>query len=79
MEPMTRVDGSPLTNLAKTTIYYDLGQGTVKAMDVRATAPTGGGHITERISIPIEEGREVFVPICVTATDTNGNEGPPTE
>ena len=78
LEPMTKVDGTPLTGLEKTTIYYDLGNGAVKAMDVPATRPSGGGRIIEKIPIPIEDNQEVFAVICVTATDTNGNEGPPT-
>ena len=78
LEPTTKADGTPLTGLARTSIYYDLGHGAMKAMDVPATRPTGGGYVSQEITIPVKEGQEVFAVLCVTATDTDGNEGPPT-
>lgn len=75
-EPTTSKDGSLLTDLAKTTIYYDAGHGPVKVMEVPATAPTGGGTITRRIAIPVSGEATSRVTIWVTATDLNGNESP---
>ena len=74
-EPTTRADGSPLTNLAKTTIYYDLGNGLVKAKDILATNPTGGGKVSETLQVPLKPGERITATICVTATDVEGREG----
>ncbi|MBH0191638.1 MAG: hypothetical protein HP492_07740 [Nitrospira sp.] len=68
------IEGSPLTDLAKTTIYYDLGSGRVLAKDIPATKPTGGGQISQTITVPVQEKGEQPVRICVTATDRHGNE-----
>jgi len=73
-EPSVSVGGDPLKDLAKTTIYYDLGRGRTLAKDVSATKPTGGGQISESITIPIQTQDEQSVRICVTATDRQGNE-----
>ncbi len=75
-EPTTTVDGIPLIALNKTTIYYDLGSGPVKAMDVPATKPTGGGRVSQTVKIPIGANEEKSVMICVTATSRMRNEGP---
>ncbi|MBL8037845.1 MAG: hypothetical protein JSS38_03425 [Nitrospira sp.] len=63
-----------MTTLAKTSIYYDFGNGRSLAKDVPATHPSGGGEISETITVPIKAGKEQSVKICVTATDSNGNE-----
>lgn len=73
-EPSATAAGAPLEDLAKTSIYYDLGRGRKLAKDVPATKPTGGGQISETITIPIESPDEQSVSICVTATDRHGNE-----
>ncbi len=73
-EPSVTVDGVALTDLAKTSIYYDLGKGRILAKDVPATQPTGGGQVSETIVIPIHKKEEQSVKICVTATDRLGNE-----
>ena len=75
VEPKTRADGSPLTNLAKTTIYYDIGEGLLKAKDIPAANPRGGGKINETIKIPVKTGKTVTATFCVTATDVEGREG----
>lgn len=77
-EPSTTVEGTPLTDLSKTTIYYDLGEGRILAKDILATKPTGGGAISETILIPIGK-KEQSVKICVTATDQLGNESTMTQ
>jgi hypothetical protein len=75
-EPAVSVGGGALSDLAKTSIYYDLGRGRRLAKEVPATKQTGGGQISETITIPIESQGEQSVAICVTATDRHGNESP---
>jgi len=64
-----------LHNLAKTTIYYDLGNGFIKSKDIPATNPKGGGTITETFSIDVSPRKDVEATICVTATNQSGKEG----
>ena len=78
-EPSTTVEGSPLTDLSKTSIYFDLGEGRILAKDILATQPTGGGQVFETIVIPIRKKEERSVKICVTATDRLGNESTMTQ
>ncbi len=73
-EPSMTVEGTTLTDLSKTSIYYDLGKGRILAKDVPATQPAGGGSISETIVIPVRKKEEHSVKICVTATDRIGNE-----
>ena len=75
VEPTTKANGQKLTNLAKTTIYHDLGKGLVKYQDIPASNPQGGGTIQETIHLTISTGTSIQATICVTATDTNGREG----
>ncbi len=74
VEPTTNSMGQALTNLAKTTIYYDLGKGFVKYKDIPASTPEGGGTVQEKISYSLSEGTHIQTTICVTATNTNGQE-----
>jgi hypothetical protein len=73
-EPSVTAGGSALNDLAKTTIYYDLGAGRTLVKEIPATKPTGGGHISETIVLPVQTEGEQSVMICVTATDRHGNE-----
>ena len=75
VEPTTKANGEALTNLAKTTIYHDFGKGLLKYKDIPATSPEGGGKIQEKISFTLRAGESIQVTICVTATNTNGQEG----
>ncbi|MBK9307184.1 MAG: hypothetical protein IPM58_08875 [Nitrospira sp.] len=68
------LEGDPLTSLAKTSIYFDLGNGRTLAKEVPATQLSGGGEISETITIPVKIQHEQPVRICVTATDSHGNE-----
>ena len=68
-------DGKPLTNLARTTIYVDAGTGPMIAKVVPATKPTGGGKMSEQITLTVKDA-EKEVGLCVTATDTDDREGP---
>jgi len=75
VEPTTKANGEALTNLGKTTIYHDVGKGLVKYKDIPATNPEGGGKIQEKVSFTVRAGASIQVTICVTATNTNGQEG----
>ena len=75
IEPTTKANGRALTNLDKTTIYHDLGEGLVKYKDIPATNPSGGGKIQEKISFTLTGNTSLQVKICVTATNTHGQEG----
>ena len=74
-EPTTGTDGKPLQNLAKTTIYVDAGGGPLIAKIVPATKPTGGGKMSEQVTLTVQDA-EKEVAVCVTATDTEDREGP---
>lgn len=75
-EPTTGTDGKPLTNLAHTTIYYNAGDGPVIAKVVPASQKTGGGSVSQAITIPLQNQPEQEVTVCVTATDADEREGP---
>ncbi len=74
-EPSVTLDGTALTSLAKTSIYYDFGNGRSLAKEVPASQPTGGGTVSETITVPTKSKDEQTVKICATATDRDGNEG----
>jgi hypothetical protein len=74
-EPTHDQAGHPMTALSKTTIYYDVGNGRIRAKEIPSTGPSGGGQISETITIPIPQDRQaVRANICVTATDRHGHE-----
>lgn len=75
MEPTTQADGTPLTNLAKTSIYRNYGKGFIKTKDVPATSASGGGKITETLTVAVDPGKSIDLTICVTATNSLGVEG----
>ncbi len=75
-EPTTGTDGKPLTNLAHTTIYYNTGDGPVIAKVVPASQKTGGGSVTQSVTIPLQNQSEQEVTVCVSATDADDREGP---
>jgi hypothetical protein len=68
-------NAAPLTDLATTTIWYDnITTGTVKVMDVPASAPTGGGAVTKTFTVPdAQKGWERNYTFWVTAKDITGN------
>ena len=75
-EPTTNTDGSLLKDLAKTIIFYDIvgdGLPEVKAVEVPATALTGGGSIIQTVLVPIVGNQEADVDFWATAVDTSGN------
>lgn len=70
--------GTPLTDLARTNVYFQLDAGAaVKGSDVPASAPTGGGQITTKVTLPVTADQEVTATIWATATDLSGNESVP--
>ncbi|MDF0664987.1 MAG: hypothetical protein P0119_02815 [Nitrospira sp.] len=73
-EPSFTLKGNPLVSLAKTSIYYDLGNGRTLAKEVPATRSSGGGEISETITVAVASKDAQSVKICVTATDRDGNE-----
>jgi len=75
IEPITKANGQALTNLAKTTIYQDLGKGFLKFKEIKATNPGGGGTIREKVPFSLKPEETLHATICVTATDTDGREG----
>ena len=74
-EPTTRADGTPLTNLAKTTIYRNQGSGFIRTKEVPATNAKGGGQISETVLIQVGPDQSIDTTICVTATNSFGQEG----
>ena len=49
-EPTTNADGTPLTDLAKTTLYYQVNTAAPKAKDYPAKLPTGGAAKTASLT-----------------------------
>lgn len=73
-EPLDNTDGSPVTDLSHCTLYYDTGQGVVKAKDFPASSPSGGAEITTSYEVPWTGGQEFNVRFWMTASDLSGNE-----
>lgn len=78
-EPTTNPDGSALTDLAYTSIYYHVNGGP-KIVGPRTTASdlSGGGHIEIILIVPAPTGGVTDLAFYATATDTAGNESLPT-
>ncbi len=75
-EPTTGTDGKPLKNLSHTTIYYNTGDGPVIAKVIPASQKSGGGSVSQTVSIPVQSPQEQEVTVCVSATDDDDREGP---
>jgi hypothetical protein len=73
-EPTTNADATPLNDLAKTNIFYDIGDGPVMARETSAISVNGGGNVIEKITLPVAQGQILNVTFWATATDTSGNE-----
>jgi len=77
-EPTSNKDGTPLTELKWTTIYFGLKKDSVKVIDVWTNDARGGGSVEiQDIPIPVRQNEEVLEVLCATATDWSGNEEPP--
>lgn len=78
-EPTTNVDGSTLDDLTRTEIYYDI-QGDVdpaiKALDVIATNPAGGGTVSMQIPITVPPNTQVTIDFYAIAVDDAENPSP---
>lgn len=73
-EPTTNSDGSPLNDLQRICVYYDLNGGTsVKVLDEPATSKNGGGTKTVKFMVPITESMETVLHFWSTAIDESGN------
>lgn len=73
-EPAKSQDGSPLTDLAYTSIFYRVGTGPAVAAAVTpASATTGGGAIVRPLIVPAPVGARTSFSFWATATDTSGN------
>ena len=78
-EPTVNEDVTPVTDLAYTSIYYDInGDGNPPALyvNIPASAPTGGGAVSQILSLNLQQTESVQV--WATSTDTSGNESTPT-
>ena len=73
-EPTTSVDGTVLTDLDKTSIYYQIDSGTrILVMDIPASSVNGDGVINQSFTID-GLGNQVNITLIYTATDISGNE-----
>ena len=70
-EPATFSDGKPLTNLGKTTLFYNVGQGSVTYKDVPASKLSGGWHQIQPMSVPVKTGEQKTLRVWGNATSTN--------
>lgn len=80
-EPTTNVDGSPCDDLAFIRFYYrkSAAETPVMALQVNASSPSGGGHVTARFQVPVAQDEQALVQFWATAVDTTGNESDPSE
>ncbi len=76
-EPRVNANGSGIRDLQKTTVYWHWkgkpGR-VVKAVDVPASRPTGGGKVRVTLVIPLTDRREREVTVYTTASDRSGHE-----
>lgn len=74
-EPSTNSDGSAISDLKLTTVYYTVNDGaTVKGPETPATSLTGGILRTVTLNIPIIDSKETVLKFWATATDESLNE-----
>lgn len=77
-EPSLNADGSPLTDLARTTIYVKIGTNpAASVVTVPASQPSGGGNIATTFLVAAQNGSKTTFNAWVTATDLTGNESSP--
>jgi hypothetical protein len=78
-EPSTNPDGSPLQDLAYSSVYYKVNGGaTIVGAKINATKLQGGGLVKTTLIVPAPTGGTVNLEFWATATDTAGNESLPT-
>lgn len=72
-EPTHNVDGSVLTDLVKTTVYYRVSGGVVNKKDYKASKPTGGSWKTASIIVSMDcKTKPNDVEAWATATTAGG-------
>ena len=72
-EPTTNIDATPLTDLGGTLIQVIADGTALPDVDVPASAPTGGGSVSQDVSVPFTPNKLVSVDLEVSAYDTSGN------
>ena len=77
-EPAVNENGSWIRDLAYTSAYYDIGNGTIKAWDEPARRPSGSTIVLKTIEIQ-ELTPGTTVQFWATATDTTGNTSKPSK
>lgn len=76
VEPSTYADGSPMTTLTETTVYYGAGA-AVLSKKVPASKPQGGGTITTTVVVTIPINATKLTAVAqVSASISNGPESP---
>lgn len=72
-EPRLNTDGTVITDLARTTLYYSLNGGTAKSKVYKASKSTGGGSKSAYITIIMNcETKANNVEAWAIATNTGG-------
>lgn len=72
-EPTTSADGSPLTDLSKTTVEADSGAGFSEVGSVPASNPNGGGAQSVDFTVPAAPGAVQTIKVVAFAYDLVGN------
>jgi len=76
-EPTTNTDNTPLTDLAKMSVYFDI-VGDIypakKLIDIPATSLNGGGHVKRNVVVPLTKNVIKDIDFWVTAIDVDNNE-----
>lgn len=75
-EPTQQRHGERLETLSHTTIYYDIGGGTIEYSKHSASSPFGGGTVKTTIILPLNPGETVTAQVCVTASNSAGESHP---
>jgi hypothetical protein len=75
-ESVTNNDGSPVTDLAYSSVYYQVGNGAlIVGAKVPASKLTGGGAMSTTLIVPAPVGAVTTINFQASETDTQGNEG----
>ncbi len=75
-EPTTSADGSPITDLASTRVYYRVdGGGWILGASVAATNSEGGGAVNTSVDVSLPDSNTHPVDFVVRAVDLAGQEG----
>lgn len=72
-EPSSNSNGSALSDLFKTSVYYDAGSGPVHALDIESASVSGGGVSTGSVVVPWPAQKEGEVKFFATAMDDDSN------